>query len=654
MEISIPVLTEIVETTGSDQIIDSTKTYNVNEPFVVNKSDELQDDGKIYQWIKEAFKAPGYSASATYKVGDIIMKGGKVTLVTASGNSVVPAQPEQYSAVDNTWTFNTWTKYFSKVMIGRKAHGFTGFTVVANGITYKLFQDPKSRTGWRYSLSWMVTGGKYWGDEVFERASNANGQAYTMVWYGTDASYNDYKHVDLGWHTPRNGTPIKHLTGQSTPIPGKTIWTGSDGHRYMCGNLKLSGVGAIGGTVTYYWKEYYDVSNKVVWINHTVPGTGFRQWWFGGKVIYTGLNAPNGYALGAIKSSTMWGIKKKLKHTNTTKITGKAFAIRREYTGSKVSTYVEDVHFYTSLDSRSSLIDAKHLDVSNPYAWMGKTWVLRGTDLYVRTSKGTAELSTTSTPVFATVNKLEMLAPYGMVYIRVTDPNAPFDGKNYTIVKGSGTITIKAMGLDKFDTVALGGIIADTIEVRFNKPDGTEVSKVLDFEPDNHRDIDRRLPDYHTNSILYATDDIAPNGSVFITLKGIYIELGSLLLGLSVNAGFTNLDFVNEFIDYSPMEKDKWGNIIYREGVKANIHSGTVDLPIQSYDMMNRLMISIGGKTVIVNGSDSKDNLEADSECIFDATMLIGRISNFKLRTRLVNKRIGDMASYTFKITENI
>jgi hypothetical protein len=89
--------------------------------------------------------------------------------------------------------------------------------------------------------------------------------------------------------------------------------------------------------------------------------------------------------------------------------------------------------------------------------------------------------------------------------------------------------------------------------------------------------------------------------------------------------------------------------------VKVNIHSGTVDVPIRQYDMMNRLITSFGQGLVILNGSDSLDNTPPDNnELIFASTMVVGRITNFELKTRLDNKSMGQMATYSFTITEEV
>jgi len=198
----------------------------------------------------------------------------------------------------------------------------------------------------------------------------------------------------------------------------------------------------------------------------------------------------------------------------------------------------------------------------------------------------------------------------------------------------------------------------------FKDASGTEVARAM-ANPDTARDIGTeadptpRLPAYQTPAILYAVKDeknidVEAGGTVEIILSGTKIRCGTIMLGLSVNAGFTSAAFQNQFNDYSPKEKDQWGNVTYIEGVKQQVHSGTVKLPIAKYDIMNRLISSIGGRTVIVNGSDSKDNIQPDSKSVFASTMLIGRITEFSLRTKMENKKIGDMATYTFTIEENV
>ncbi len=339
------------------------------------------------------------------------------------------------------------------------------------------------------------------------------------------------------------------------------------------------------------------------------------------------------------------------------------YGVQKEITKNEINREFEEANFYTALNEDSIIQPAicfNGTDCNN--SWLGKTFVMRGTDLYVRTSTGLAELEHVLSPEYAVASTLDMLQSSGFVYLSPTEPHKPLDDKAYTAATTTGgTLTMTIIADGRFNTLALGSLIADSVDVLFKDAAGNQVAEINDYAPHNNRDINYRLPDYQTTIALYSWDDaqgkvidIEKGGTVTITLKGASISLGMAMLGLSVDAGFTNIAFQNEFLDLSPMEKDQWHNIVYKAGLKVSIHSGRVDMPITHYDMMNRLMISIGGSKVILNGSSSLDNTPADSKCVFGATMLIGRMENIKLATKLEDKEIGDMATYTFKIIEDV
>jgi len=88
--------------------------------------------------------------------------------------------------------------------------------------------------------------------------------------------------------------------------------------------------------------------------------------------------------------------------------------------------------------------------------------------------------------------------------------------------------------------------------------------------------------------------------------------------------------------------------------VRVHVHSGTVEFPIISYDMMSRLMIYVAGQKVVLNSSDSINNELPDGHNIFSATMMIGRFTSFELATHEKNKHIGDLAQYVFEIEEMV
>ncbi len=320
------------------------------------------------------------------------------------------------------------------------------------------------------------------------------------------------------------------------------------------------------------------------------------------------------------------------------------------------------VNVYTHVTEDSIITSAQCLHASKCNdVWVGGTFIIRNGDLYVRTHVGSAELLHIINPVYEVAEQLKILESYGFVYLEPTRPYVMLDNKNYTKFDASGEVSFEIKSEGQFNTIAFGGVIADTIDVLFKDANGNQVADVNDYTPTNNRDKNFKLPDYKSTAIIYSYDDnnnelkyIPTGGTATVTLKGTYIELGTVQLGLSVNAGFTNLVFQNEFIDLSPVEKDQWHNITYVKGLRINVHSGTVDIPIQEYDMINRLMISIGGETVILNGSSSTDNTPPTSGCIFASTMILGRMENIKLATKMKDKELGDMATYTFKIVENV
>lgn len=240
------------------------------------------------------------------------------------------------------------------------------------------------------------------------------------------------------------------------------------------------------------------------------------------------------------------------------------------------------------------------------------------------------------------------------VYYSAIAPQIPFDNKNYTKVTSNTQITYNFDVHGTFDTIAFGKIIGDSVTVKFY--DGTDalIYQETDFALDC--EIDERLTQVAITQIIYSPFDVSPNGAsngrVEIVVTGAYCEIGSIVAGLSVEAGFTQLAFTNKYKDLSPKEQDQWGNILYIEGAKLNIHSGTVSLPTDDYDRLNRLMLKLGANIVIINGNSLRNNLPANGKSRFNSVMMIGRITAFSLKTELDKKRMGDRATYTISVEE--
>ena len=282
--------------------------------------------------------------------------------------------------------------------------------------------------------------------------------------------------------------------------------------------------------------------------------------------------------------------------------------------------------------------------------------VLRGTVLYARTSVSPTayapEYSSVSGYGFQIVNNITDLG--GFIKLKPTISYAPIDDENNTTAKKatSMTYTIKCYG--DFNTLALGNIKGDSVTAVFKNSAGTTITTVSGYDIDGSRDTDDRLEHYGTTVILYSSADIGTGGTIEISISGDFIELGSIVAGLSVNAGFTDLVFSNRVKDFSPVNIDQFGKVEYISGVRVMEHSGTVRVPISRYDQTNRLISSIGGNTIILNGSDTTDNSVPDNESTFSSTMIIGRWQISELKTGIRDMDIDQLATYGFTIRERI
>lgn len=272
---------------------------------------------------------------------------------------------------------------------------------------------------------------------------------------------------------------------------------------------------------------------------------------------------------------------------------------------------------------------------------------------------------------------------------------SPFDGKNHTTCfidtkEMGGYASWDLMNNEPFDTIALGNIRCDKIDVTITDVTGAIWSEIIGYPIDNSigytiplpkQDIGVELPDdgndfdsadgshlpnnikFKTSSfdttheqgvtrVIYTDRYIPEQCKINIKIYGDVIEVGELMAADSIDGGFTNVAFKNTFKDFSPKEQDQWGNWEYVDGVRVAVHTGTVEFPIMRYDQMNKMMLKIGGNKVVINSSDSYKNEYPDSKNVFGATMMIARFTKFELSTKSVNQRIGDRGMYNFSIEE--
>ncbi len=244
----------------------------------------------------------------------------------------------------------------------------------------------------------------------------------------------------------------------------------------------------------------------------------------------------------------------------------------------------------------------------------------------------------------------------GFIKKRRHNAHNPFDGKNYTrtlfntkYTDGSAEWTMIAN--EDMDTIALGSLMCDSFDILITEQDGKKLFELTDYEVDNTLDYNSKL-EFPTNVVIYSQDMIPEGSVVHVILHGTTVELGTLLPGQRLDAGFTSLAFKNKFKDFSPKEQDQWGNYYYKNGVRVKVHSGTVDLPLMRYDQLDRMMLMIGGQVMIINSSDSIDNHLPDGKRIFSATMMIARFLTFELATKIDQKHIGEIATWGFTLEE--
>lgn len=259
--------------------------------------------------------------------------------------------------------------------------------------------------------------------------------------------------------------------------------------------------------------------------------------------------------------------------------------------------------------------------------------------------KGNSRYSVTPVPTSPSIF-------FNMSYIGANLPTMPFDGKNYTYATSTTTMTYTVKGTQKFDTIALGRCKADSVTIVFKNSLGVTVNTVTKTI-DSSRDTSGNLEKWHTTVIYYATSTVEANGTVEVTLTGANIELGTLMLGMSVSAGFTKLELQNSFIDYSVYQEDEWGNIDYVSRAKIAVYKGSCDILITNYDMTDRLLTSIGGNLIILNGSDSK-NTTPDSQSVFASTQKIGRLFDLSQQTKVKDNGMDNRATYSFTLKETV
>ena len=627
MEISIPVSVDLVDS----NVVDHTDHYDQKEHIDYKKGLRLQDRNEIWERTGIDLYPLDYDPAkdATYKTGDVLWAKNPVNdgyggsgvvegVIHVAGSSTVPVplQPDLYTKVEGHFdNYSQWKERY--VLIKTNITGkFSGFTKDSGSgsklFVHRLYKDSKSVTGWTYETIKYIDGVPYWKDSEFSIPDKVHPNI-PKTYIRQKTIGNAAEHEIIIFY---KGIKVAVFPQDKTNlIPYDSVFTGVtkpyDGRLFRVGDLQR--VQKDSGGAVY---KFYQVS----------------------------LQEHRGESLIASSPAHVYD------YIDSNTIETKSYYAG---VGPKDPTKPDDPS------------DVEYQNERNTN-FILRTFIVRGDKLYARTEASAVQMSSTKTK--PKLEKLVSIRDFkgGWTFVSPIEKLKPFDNKTYTKVHANNEITFAINVPDSaFNTVSFTGLIAETLSVETRSGHigggGHQNLGLHDYAPDGSRDINKRLPPVPTTAIVYndianaGSTDTPVGGHVLITIKGKNIELGGIHIGLSVNAGFTNLVFSNKYKDYSPYEKDSWGNVTYIAGVKTNVHSGTVDVPIRHYDMMNRLMTSLGQGLVILNGSDNLSNRPPDNNRnIFASTMVVGRIRDFQLRTNLDNKHMGEMATYSFTIEEEI
>jgi hypothetical protein len=299
--------------------------------------------------------------------------------------------------------------------------------------------------------------------------------------------------------------------------------------------------------------------------------------------------------------------------------------------------------------------------------WVAKTVIIRPDGLYIRTTTDAA-IETKEVVEYQTQIVNSPADIPGFVFSEVTDDLKPLDGKTYTKAVSTSPMNYLVTGETAFDTVALGGIVAENATVTFTLPvsspnydlwlDGNSVASggngiVTHIERvvNPYLAEDCPLTCEHMTQIFYSTVTMEAGSTVTIELTGGEIKLGTIMPGKSIAAGFSNLAMSHSYKDFSYAEYDDWGNLDYVEKQKIIIYNGTVTVKITDYDRTVQLMTAIGKNLIIVNGSTSK-TIAPNSQTVFASTQKIGRFMSFSSKTKVKDDDIERNAEYNFVLEE--
>lgn len=310
--------------------------------------------------------------------------------------------------------------------------------------------------------------------------------------------------------------------------------------------------------------------------------------------------------------------------------------------------------------------DASVIDGSNNIFFMPNCVITNPTGTYFRTHINDNESVSEIAVEGDSSVYMEIQSPLeigGYALIGRTNIMKPFDTKNYTYATGNvKNAYYEFTSYYDFNSIVISGLLCNSIEVSVDYTDenGLLKKQVFSKQIDNKRDKNGILSPYPVTEIFYAQDDVVFKSGYKVVIKLFapdtsVINIGGIMCTQAVDAGFTNLQIKNSYKDFSAFEYDTFGNADYVERAKVSTYNASVDIKIENYDMIDRLMKSLGKRVVVIDGSDNLYNGTENvynNESVFSSTQKIGRILNYSQNTVVKENDINKIAKYSLTIEE--
>lgn len=646
MTISVPTTLALVST----NITDDTMPYDntIQQNFPLDSSVKYQDS--IYYAPKQ-INVPTYDSQNTYSVGDVVFKDNFIKKLTADTLGEVPKQPESYSAFDTSFDHTLWSERYMKL-----GGAWTGYPTTPYYVEHvigndKIIHTVSLNTNQQFDYETKAVVDNTANEVVTTGVINASNVIQTA---GSGADWYDlteiYTQNDVGAKVPvSDGGYSEYIISRHdlSSIPDTATITGIEVTVRRRVNI-YAGDGVRDTNIYLFNNTTIISSNRS---SSTFWGLNWTEQTFGSPTDLWGLASPTPATL----KNSLFGFGMRMYNSRA----GSAIIAELDIVKMKVHyipttiTKVLASSTPTLIPEITPLTNAVKASITNPtvypnYAHAFNTLVIRPDGVYGRThTDAVVEYETVIGSFFSIAEKPQDI---GFVLIGKSDPYKPFDNKNYTKATRDSNIQYVVKGTIKFDTLALGHLKADSVLVEF-RDSNSNLIKSINQVVDSSRDSFDYLEKYHTTIILYSEQVMEANSTVSITITGTDCEIGTIMLGQSVDAGFTNLNLKNTYKDFSVIQEDEWGNVDYVERAKVSKYDGSVDIMITDYDRIDRLMTSIGARLIILNGSDSLNQI-SDSQNIFASTQKIGRIRGFQQQTKVKDNDMDRTATYTFSLEE--